>query len=402
MTTTPDEATTSTTVSDLGISDLRVDRTLIEHLRRGILCQVSIRAWSASARLDEADLGLDLGPETPRLSQTDPVRLGAKRLLPRRLDQQLETAIRSVRDSVYDRAFKTTWGFFVPVTAYLRWNTVFEERAAAFFAVRDRLVAEYEVWREELLTEYQPVIQAAYWRATRMHPGMTLGQDAYHDRYVRAILDQIPARDTLAAEFACSATKTFIPLEGYLETPRATSTGDSAQQRMERDVLREAQAAKRERIDGFFKDVSVQLRSLVYDATTSVLASVTKNGNLGGSSARQLRNLVMQVEELNFLDDEELTSGIDRIRGLLEPAPKDRSMLDITVSLRDLAIVTRAALLDLGEKPRTARDLGVADVPDQTLVVRARRNLGVTLDTAGDAVTPNRRLDRERFLATAI
>ena len=366
-------------LADLGldISDLRSAPEVIEQMRRGILCQVSVHAWSATARLDESDLGLNLGPETPHLGHDDPLRLGAKRLLPRKLDQQLATTIRNLRDTVYDRAFKTAWGYFIPVTAYARWREVFEERQAAFFALRDRLVRDYDLWRDEIANEYQGVARAAYWRAKRLYPSLAVTEEDYVRRYLEAILAHIPAPEALAAEFTCTAIKTFIPLEDYLNTPLPAEAPDDPQTEMERDVLGEAQATGPERLVGFVRDVTAPLCSLIHEVAMAALASIGKQEHLGSSSARSLRNLVCRFRELNFLENQELEVGINQLDLLMGQDPKDRPLAELTAVLQDLAAVALAGLVKFGEQPRVGRDLGLAPLPEAAPITRVRRDPGL-------------------------
>ena len=365
---------------------LRVaDRRWLELLGEGVLGSVHVGHWSARARLVTGDLGLPTATGDAGLSG-DLLSLGVKRLLPRTLFTELQTAAGAVRACLYHRAFACHWGYFIPVTAYQDWKDEFARRQARFFGLRDRLVAEYATWRADLAAEYTPVARAALARWQALNPGVWVDAEPYVEGFVARVLDLIPSREALGASFTCTVDLAFIPLPAYLDAAAGARplAGADPRRIMQGDVLREAQARKQELIDGFLRDVVVQLRSLVYDATTDVLEAVQKNKALVGSSARQLRNLVSRIESLNFYGDEELEQGMARISALLAPAPEDRALGEITSRLQNLATLTRATLLDLGAVPRRARDLGIADLPTPELIRRARRGLG--LDQAPDAV----------------
>ena len=156
---------------------------------------------------------------------------------------------------------------------------------------------------------------------------------------------------------------------------------------MERDVLRHAQAQKEALVDGFLRDLVGQLRTLVYEATTDVLASIQTQQRLGGKSATQLRHLVGQVGRLNFFGDAELDAAIGRLEALIAPPAPARDLAELQAALQATATVTRAVLLDLGQAPRSARALGVADTPTPALLRRARRALGLP-DAAAPAPLP--------------
>ncbi len=78
--------------------------------------------------------------------------------------------------------------------------------------------------------------------------------------------------------------------------------------RMNDEVVAEARRKKQQLIDTFLKDVVVQLRTTIYEATTDVLKTMQKNqGKLHPRSVVQLKNLIEQIGSLNFFGDEEST-----------------------------------------------------------------------------------------------
>ncbi len=56
-------------------------------------------------------------------------------------------------------------------------------------------------------------------------------------------------------------------------------------------------------------------------------------------------------------------------------SPDERSLLSIERTLKSIATVTRQTLVDLGQRPRSARDLGVPDEPTPGDLYLARRQL---------------------------
>jgi hypothetical protein len=153
-----------------------------------------------------------------------------------------------------------------------------------------------------------------------------------------------------------------------------------------RDVLAQAQQQKEALVDGFLRDVVVQLRALVYEATTDVLAAIEKNAALPPRSVAQLNNLIKQVQALNFYGDEDVAAMVNRLAFSAGQAPAERDVPGLRESLRDVATVVRASLLSLGDQPRGARMLGVADEPTPDMVRKARRHLG--LEAPGEPEVP--------------
>ena len=111
-------------------------------------------------------------------------------------------------------------------------------------------------------------------------------------------------------------------------------------------------------IDGFLADLVKQLRATIYEATTDILATMSKNqGKLHPRSVVQLRNLIDQVGQMNFFGDTETDAMIRRVRSIFDQRPETRNVADLQIPLRDVAIITRASLLDLGEQPRASGSL---------------------------------------------
>lgn len=130
-------------------------------------------------------------------------------------------------------------------------------------------------------------------------------------------------------------------------------------------------------IDGFLSDVVRQLRSLVYNSVVAVGEATAKNGYVHPRSVGQLQGLVAQVERLNFIGDKDTDAMVERLRSLTAKAAPDRDPVELQTALRDVAIVTRASLLALGDQPRSSRALALPDnVPAEELK-RARRALAL-------------------------
>ena len=62
------------------------------------------------------------------------------------------------------------------------------------------------------------------------------------------------------------------------------------------------------------------------------------------------------------------------------PTERQTSLADIQRTLRAVATITRATLLDLEEEPRVARDIAIPDFPTDSSVRQARAELGLDLD----------------------
>src|SRR5260370_13696980 len=101
---------------------------------------------------------------------------------------------------------------------------------------------------------------------------------------------------------------------------------------MERDVLANARAEKERLVREFYSEVVVQINELIRDVSSNVLESLDEHqGIIRGPVSSQLRNLIGQLERLNFINDAGLMRQIERIQSVLH------SQADGDQELNDLA-----------------------------------------------------------------
>jgi len=425
--TTPITQARQTLAQILGEEDVRiVEPRWLQLMREGVVVAIHLHRWRARARLTFADLGLPVHDKREREAFADLLELGDKKLLPARYIRALNSIDSGARKCLDRYSYATFWGRFVPCTAYQEWKAQNEEYRRRYFRVRDEIIAQHDRIMQELIDGYAVAARAAYRRLNALDPqamsnGEYQAEDEFVDAFMSRIIALIPGRERIRDSFAYEVELSYVPLPSLLAEDLAEAERIQAQREVERleeelqrdsvwrevrleeeaarerqrmleamnrDVVAEARQQKQELIDGFLADLVRQLRGLVYEATTDVLAGLQDKGRLHPRSVVQLKNLIDQVGNLNFFGDEEIDRMITQVRIELDKAPRDRDVREIQDQLRDIAVVTRATLIGLGEQPRSARALGVADVPTPAMVRTARRGLG--LDEAGEVAATSR------------
>jgi hypothetical protein len=399
----------------------------VQLMREGVLVRLHIGRWRARTTLDWRDLGIAPGRGEEEQVLDELLQLGHKFLLPRDELRALDNADSTARKWLEKNAFRTHWGFFVPVTAYAEWKAKNEEFRREYLAIRDRMTANFGGTVERQVARYRVAARDAYRRLRRLDPDAVteIGEGEFVARFVERIACAIPLRERFSGSFYYEVELEYIPLPSLLAEEEAEASRIRAQARAEQERLELAQQLERERawaeeariragveaarsaaawkeqlmremhrevvaqarrrkeqvVDSFLRDVVAQLRTLVYEAATNVLASIQKNGHLHSWSVVQLRNLVEQVAQLNFVGDADLEAMVAGVQVQLDLAAGDRSVHEVERALRDVAVVTRATLIGLGEQPRSARSLGVPDEPPPELVrtARGRLSLGESL-----------------------
>jgi len=122
------------------------------------------------------------------------------------------------------------------------------------------------------------------------------------------------------------------------------------QQEMERDVLANARAEKERLMREFYTGIVTQINELIRDVTGNVLESLDEHdGVLRGPVSNQLRNLVTQLDRLNFMNDQTLMQQIERLQSVLpsqtesEQARKGLARIDTNQMQRVIRQVHDAA-----------------------------------------------------------
>ncbi len=374
----------------------------LQLLQEGVIVRLHIGRWRAKTSLHWQDLGLRPTSKEEREALAELIEPGFKRLLPKEVMKRLDAIEAKGRAALEKHAFKTYWGFFVPVTAWAEWRERDREIREEYLEVCRNLADSWDEMVEQVLDGYRVTARSAYRRLRLLNPEAVKGltEDEFTDRFIRAVRAHIPSVERFRRSFYYETEMEYVPLPSLLAEEQAEAERIKAEHHLEmerlraeeiavrtaaderlrmlremnREVVEQARRKKKQLVDRFLRDVTAQLRSLVYDVCTNVLATMERNGGrLHPRSVIQLRNLVEQLERLNFTGDREVEEIIKEVRYHLGQPAESRSPAEIENALRDIAIVARAALIGLGEQPRSARSLGIPDEPPEPLVREIRR-----------------------------
>src|SRR6266699_3818551 len=148
------------------------------------------------------------------------------------------------------------------------------------------------------------------------HADSLYQERALRDARVRAELDALERQRQeemrqLSAKEQEERESRYLRLQAEQERLRL-------QQEMERDVLANARAEKERLMREFYTGIVTQINELIRDVTGNVLESLDEHdGVLRGPVSNQLRNLVTQLDRLNFMDDRTLMQQIERLQSVL-------------------------------------------------------------------------------------
>ena len=339
-------------------------------MQEGVIATVTVGRWRGKTQLRPSDLGLP-ADALRKSDLADLVVMGDKFLLPPEVLKML-TAIESRARARLKRAgYETHWGIFVPVTSYESFIADMENIKQEYFRTRDTVVQNFEGYVDIVLQRYRTSALAAYDRLYRENPAL-VGEDRplFADQFINRIAGAIPSAQDFGSSFKFELRLSYIPLPSLIDA-QITAQEDAydanretyeeyqrrrAAAQMQTDVIRKAQEDKEEMINGFLSDVQSQLYGTVNDVISNVSAALANQGKLNNRNIVSLQNLVRNIKELNFWQDQDLDRAIRDIESEITTQPaSDRSTYIMAGVLKDIERISNYKLIALGERKREPR-----------------------------------------------
>ncbi len=397
---------------------------------RMILVDLHIYRWRAATRAEFNEFGLDAGAFRAYTA-------GARHLLPRRIQTELDRLERMARDLQIRLSYHTLFGYLMPKERYDEFKVWMDEKPAAelrrylhnkndspeswqtaslrerWFALAEEIAATRDAIIDEVIEAYRPSA-IMRWRIENRLPKDSAVEpaDEWLDDILESMVKRIPTRDQIRDSFQLDVVPAFV--EAPDEAVKAAKLEDIARQEAEvqrrlneisrihveeeREKARLALEAEREklnrerriteeiiahekrlktdRIERTLNDVAGQLHSLVYGAVVDGLAQIQDKGRLHPRWVGRVKDLVERVQLLNFTDDAELARVCGELGRMVDVgAASEANATRMRAVLVDVGISLKADLLAANVPTRSARDLGIPDEPMPELVRRARREI---------------------------
>lgn len=147
---------------------IKINRDMSDMLRRmqeGVVVSLHIKRPRFTAKLEDDDLGLTFSSAAREVVR-EYFKLGRRSILPSDLQKELDAAEGNGRYILKRFGHKTTWGMFVSLKRFDQWKQRNDEMREAFFALRDRLLEEYDEIVARVVEEHRPMAEDA-WRRRR-------------------------------------------------------------------------------------------------------------------------------------------------------------------------------------------------------------------------------------------
>src|SRR6266496_4320201 len=150
--------------------------------------------------------------------------------------------------------------------------------------------------------------------------------------------------------------------ERHYQQLRAEQQRQQLQLEMERDILDDARRQKERLVQEFYTEVMHRISTLTHTVTGNILNSLDEHGGiLRGRVSVQLSHLIKQLEQLNFVEDAQIESQLNRLRDVLptddekEKAAKGLARINTTrigAVVRKINEEAEHILVELGAQPQ--------------------------------------------------
>ncbi len=281
------------------------DNTFLDALtQKGVLISVSVRYWRARKKLRPEDIGLKADAVDERLFS-----LGHKKLLPKEALQKLAL----IEGRAHALVEANTFPFLGGVAHYLP-NAKLGEVSDGLRGLQ----REFDACRDDFLGRYGELREASLdeWRAAATR----LPVDP--SRLLAVIADAFPARDKVERQFAFDI-RTF-----QIAMPEALPTANLIELATQREIVearRQAALAARAEIEQscreFVADCTATLREQTAKLCSEMLETIKTTGSVHGKTLNRLVKFIDDFGQLNFMDDTEMATQLDRVRAQLLERP---------------------------------------------------------------------------------
>ena len=176
----------------------------------GVVASLNIKRWRAEINLKPSDLGLDvMDPEVRRVFVRGVYKLGQRRLLPAKIQGQVDSIENSARLWLIRNSYDLTGVFtgdldargtlaFIPESRYLDWRYRIEEYRQKWTAIGNEIADRLEELQAQMIVEYAAAARVA-WRDLK-GPGVAMPNE-WREDFVRAALSHVPPADEIRAVF---------------------------------------------------------------------------------------------------------------------------------------------------------------------------------------------------------
>jgi len=311
------------------------DNWVLGLMQKGLIIQLSVKRWRASAKLKAADLGLKfIDCEGVDFSKRY-LSLGKQLLLPPEVLKEFVTIEARSRALLKSMSFDTPWGRFVPDTALEEWDRQnklihddYMEAARVFGDKYDEIV--------DMVRDDYRLFARDVW--ARLYPQNKNGAtDSFIEHFVQKVVEKIPPRGEVVSSFSYNYICFEIPMPSFVQSDvnkanELKRKDDLAEDDLQakKDIRRKLASVYVEKqsqlLDTFLESTVEEIRGQVATICVNVLESMgktqKKNKEVTITQKNKITDMIKKVKHLNFYDDKaidalvkDLDNEVNKVKG---------------------------------------------------------------------------------------
>jgi len=304
-------------------------------MQKGLIIQLSIKRWRATAKLTPDDLGIKFIDNDSFDFSKRYLNLGRQLLLPPEVLKDFVNLEQNGRALLRNMSFETPWGCFVPDTALDEWERQNNEIRKDFMSSARMFGDRYEEIIDMVRKDYK-IFARDVW--ARLYPENKDGAtDSFIEHFAQRAVEKIPPRGDIVSSFSYNYVCFEIPMPSFVqadvlkanELKRADDLAeeDVVIQKDTKRRLAQVYIEKKEVfLDGFLEATAEQFRNEIGKLCLAVLESIgknkKKNGDITEGQKNKIKDMLDKVKQLNFYNDKvindlmfDLEKEIRKIKG---------------------------------------------------------------------------------------
>lgn len=297
----------------------------------GVLVDLNIGRRRFERKMTKADLGLDQmdSLEFERFI-AEFYDFGTKLLIPKSAMQVFSQIETKARTSLYQHAFRTPYGWFVPHTAYASWKEETAKFHGQYFEAAEVLVGKLPVLREEIVQEYRKAAHVFYEKTQK-----TESLEQFASDFVGRLEHQLPTEEDVRNTFYFRWDLSYIPIPTEVEEEmlkaleirekqklaHAKSAADlqviEEERRMHLDVIAHQGRAKKEKVDSMIDSFAADLGGALFNVVRDTLEDLSKGAAMTATRIKAIEKVIKRCRLMNFMGDDSLDTAICSLESML-------------------------------------------------------------------------------------
>lgn len=320
-------------------------------MRKGVIIHLQIKRWRAQTSLDASNIYI----ETDFLDEfmKEYLSLGRKFLLPKRVINEMNNVENGARANLKNNSFDTPWGHFVPSTMFVQWDLENDKIKNIFYELRDRLTDEFDDLKSETILEYEKYCDHLQSKAKITDPDSIRN---FKSNFIDEINNSFISKEDFYGSFKYDYLASYIPLPSMIEEDALAAKKIQGKKElveieveMQKRVLQKAEEKKTQNMESFIEATAGKMRQLIVDVLSDVKTGyyMNKSKPSSESTKKKLLEMIKQVRNMNFYDDQQIEKAIDNLQVKIEKDAEYRSDQEIFEKVQELERAAKSGISDL-------------------------------------------------------